>query len=98
MRILSPELVYPREGVILASRDLEFRWRQMPGVLFYEVRLVTAEGDVVWEKRSETTHARLPDSIHLASGGQYFVSVRAYLSRGKTAKSATVGFKVRSPG
>ena len=97
-RALLPELVYPREGVILAPRDVEFRWRQMPGSLFYEIRVMTFNGDVIWEERSEETHARLPESVRLSPGGNYFVSVRAYLSRGKTARSLTVGFKVRNPG
>jgi hypothetical protein len=95
--MLSPELIFPREGVALTPGDLEFRWKRMEGGLFYEVRLVTAAGDMVWEDRVETTQVRLPATVHLAPGEKYFVSVRAYLSQGKRTKSATVGFKVRNP-
>jgi hypothetical protein len=92
------QLIFPREGSVLSRSEVEFRWKSVRGSQFYEIRLVTAEGDVVWEGRVETTQARLPDDIELAPGREYFVSVRAYLPEGKTLKSPTVGFRARHPG
>ncbi|MCJ7503165.1 MAG: fibronectin type III domain-containing protein, partial [Acidobacteriia bacterium] len=92
------QLIFPREGSVLSRSEVEFRWKSVRGSQFYEIRVVTAEGDVVWEGRVETTQARLPDNIELAPGREYFVSVRAYLPEGKTLKSPTVGFSARHPG
>ena len=73
---------------------LEVRWRGVPGSLFYEVHLVTADGSVVWEGRTEATEATLPAGVHLVPGQKYYVWVRAYLSEGKTLKSPAAGFSV----
>lgn len=91
------QLIFPREGSVLPHSEVEFRWKSVRGSHFYEIRVVTAEGDVVWEGRVETTRARLPDNIELVPGREYFVSVRAYLPEGKTLKSPTVRFRARQP-
>jgi hypothetical protein len=85
----------PREGAVLSREEVVFRWKPVRDCEFYEVRLVTAEGDLVWEGRVEGTQARLPTDLELVSGQQYFVSVRAYLPEGKTLKSPTLGFRAQ---
>jgi hypothetical protein len=90
------QLVYPREGSVLALRDLEFRWKPVPGALYYDIRVVTQEGDMIWEGRAEGTRAKLPSNTSLKAGEGFFVRVRAYLPEGKTITSRTVGFKVKS--
>ncbi len=66
----------------------------MPRSLFYEIRVVTAEGDLVWRERIEGSRVQFPAGVQLVKGQKYFVWVRAYLPEGKTAKSAVVGFNV----
>ncbi len=88
-----PEVLLPREDS-KAAPDLELRWTAVDRALFYELKLVTAEGDVVWEDRLETTHARLPSGLALATGARHFFWVRAYLPEGVTLKSRAVGFEV----
>ncbi len=73
---------------------LEIRWRGVRGALVYEVRLVTADGSLVWEDRTEATAAPLPAGVRLEPGRRYYVWVRAYLSEGRALKSATFGFSV----
>jgi hypothetical protein len=89
-----PDLVFPREGSIIESEKLEFRWHKVERSLFYEIRLVTADGSLVWERRVEAPRARLPADMRLTAGQKHFVWVRAYLPEGKTLKSSTVGFTV----
>ncbi len=89
-----PDLLFPQEGSAIPLEELEFRWREVERSLFYEIRLVTADGSLVWEGRVETTRVRLPADLRLAAGQKYFVWVRAYLREGKTLKSSTVGFTV----
>ena len=91
----SLELLAPREGLALAPETLDFRWTRVPGNLYYEVRVMTAEGDLVWEGRAEGNQTRLPENVQLVSGTKYFVSVRAFLPDGKTLTSPVVGFAAR---
>ena len=87
-----PGIEYPAEGQTVAALDLEFRWSGMDGALFYEVSVVTFEGDVVWRTQADSTHARLPSTVVLTPGRRYYVSVNALLAQGKTVKSPPVGF------
>ena len=91
---VAPELLFPAEGSVVRAGHIDFQWRGMPRTLFYEIRVVTAEGDLVWRGRAEATRVQLPPDVQLAAGQKYFVWVRAYLPEGKTAKSAVVGFNV----
>lgn len=90
--VLQPDLVGLQEGAVVPLEGAEFRWHGVDRSLFYEIRVVTADGSLLWEQRVEATHVRLPADVQLAAGQKYFVWVRAYLPEGKTLKSATVGF------
>jgi hypothetical protein len=89
-----PEIKFPAEGETVAAPDLEFRWSGMDGALFYELTVVTFEGDVAWQGQVDSTHARLPVAIVLMPGRRYYVSVSAFLAQGKTVKSPPIGFAV----
>jgi hypothetical protein len=84
----------PAENQVLSPRGPEFRWQAVPGSIYYELSLVTENGDVVWQGRVEGTRAPLPSSVTLQPGAGYFVWVRAYLAGGVTLKSAAVPFRV----
>lgn len=89
-----PELLFPQEGSVITAEEFELRWHEVDRSLFYEVRVVTADGSLVWEGRSEVAHARLPADVRLAEGKKYFVWIRAYLPEGKALRSPAVGFTV----
>jgi hypothetical protein len=65
--------------------------------VFYDIRVVTAEGDLVLESKTEDTHLRIADNIPLQPGAKYFVSVRAHLRQGKSVKSGIVSFHISEP-
>ena len=88
-----PALLFPREGSVVAREDVEFRWKEIRRSLFYEIRVVTAEGDLIWKGQAKVTNARLPADIRLAAGQKYFVWVRAYLPEGKTVQSKALAFR-----
>jgi Putative zinc-finger len=90
----TPELTFPREAAIVPRAALEFRWNRVERALFYEVRVVTADGDLVWETRADQTEARMPAAVRLANGERFYVSVSAGLPEGKTVKAHVVGFQV----
>lgn len=96
-KLAGPSLVLlsPREGSAPPAEPLGIRWTPVPASLYYEVRVMTAEGDLVWEGRADANQARLPENVRLVSGTKYFVSVRAFLPDGKTLTSPVVGFTAR---
>lgn len=86
-----PILLSPQPDSSLHNQR-EFRWLPVAGALYYEVRVVTADGDVVWEQRTEGTSIRLPEEVRLRAREKYFVWLRAYLPEGKVRQSKAVAF------
>ena len=84
----------PAENATVALPGLEFRWHDVPNAIYYELHVVTEEGDVVWQGKVDDTHARLPEGHALRANAKYFVWVRAHLAGGGTVKSAAVPFRV----
>ena len=91
---LSPTVLFPRNGATLRRNELDFRWESLADTVFYDLRVVTAEGTLVLETKTDDTHLRIADDIQLQPGAKYFVSVRAHLREGKTVKSSIVSFRV----
>ena len=91
---LLPAVVFPRNDATLRRDELDFRWQPLADVVFYDIRVVTAEGDLIFESKTEDTHLRIADDIRLQPGAKYFVSVRAHLREGKTVKSHIVSFRI----
>jgi hypothetical protein len=88
------EILYPQEGGVVPADEVEFRWATAESALFYEVSLVTADGDLVWQSRTEETQARLPAEVRLVPKERYFVWIRAQFSEGGAVKSKTIAFEV----
>lgn len=76
------------------DNQIDLRWQPVAGTLDYEVKLLTAEGDLVLTQRTTEVSLRLPAGVKLESGRQYFVQIRANLVGGKSAESAPVAFTV----
>jgi hypothetical protein len=91
---LLPKLISPREGAILRREDLEFRWQPVSGAIFYEVRVMSAEGDLVFEGQTENTSLKPGATAPLVPGMKYFATIRAQLRQGQAAKSSLVSFKL----
>jgi hypothetical protein len=95
-RYLAPALTAPRPNATLAPGPIEFRWEGVHEALFYELKVVSAEGDLVWETRTEGTSATLPVNMSPPPGRKYFVWVQAILAEGKTVRSESVAFNLVS--
>ena len=90
----APLLIAPKAGSVVDRKDFELRWKDVPRALFYEVRIATSEGSLVWKARVEQTSLRLPGEIQLRPGQSYFVWVRAYLPEGKVVRTEASPFSV----
>lgn len=91
---LLPKLISPRDGAVVRREDLEFRWEPVSEAIFYEVRVMSAEGDLVFEAQTENTRLKPGSTASLAPGKKYFVVARAHLRHGKAAKSSFVSFRL----
>lgn len=89
-----PELIFPRAEGAISREGLEFRWKEITQALFYEVRVVSEHGDLIWEGRATGTSLRPPAEVSLEAGQKYYVWVRAYLPEGKSLQSRAVAFRV----
>ena len=92
---LLPIVVSPHRGSIVARERLEFQWKTVPHSRYYEIHVVTSEGDLVWEGQSVESVLQPPADVTLIDGS-YFVWITAYLENGREAKSAPVKFSLAS--
>lgn len=91
---LQPRLLAPGEGSVIVPLEQVFRWSEVPGALFYDVRLVTLDGDLLLRERVEETRWLIPQQLRLEPGADYFVRIDAYLSDAKYFSSEHVLFTV----
>ncbi len=89
LQVLSPEA-----GRAVDTRRLSFRWTEVRGTPYYDVRIVTDAGDVVIRQRVTGTNWWLPAQLKLQPGAEYFVHVDAYPSGDKAVSSDHVPFRV----
>ena len=90
---LTPEVSFPA-GNEVALADLEVAWTDVPDRLFYELRIVADDGDLIWTQRLTESKWHAPAELELSGGARYFVRVDAYLPDGKPLKSRHASFRV----
>lgn len=88
------QVLSPGAGAEIDANRLAFRWTEVRGTPYYDVRIVTDEGDLVIQQRVNGTTWRPPAQLHLDPGAEYFVLVAAYPSGDKAVSSNHVPFSV----
>jgi hypothetical protein len=88
------QVLSPVDGASVDPRRLSFRWTEISGSPFYDIRIVTDAGDVVVQQRVTGTAWRLPAQLNLQPGAEYFVRIDAYPSGDKAVSSDHVPFRV----
>jgi hypothetical protein len=74
--------------------DGTFEWTPVPESLYYQLRIVSDEGDLIWQGRVDGTQWALPSDLPLVPGSEYFVRVDAYLAEAKAVNSDYFLFQV----
>lgn len=92
--ILKPWVLAPATGSTIDPGSLVFQWTGIPGSLYYDVRVVTDEGDLIWQARVEDTEIGLPEHLQLKPDTDYFFRVDAYLASAKSISSHHVLFSI----
>ena len=88
------QVLSPRPGAQVDPAQLAFSWTEVPGSPYYDLRVVTDDGDIVAEQRVDGTAWQPPSVLRLEPGKTYFVLVEAYPSGDKPVSSHHVPFRV----
>jgi hypothetical protein len=91
--VMGPRFLSSREDSGINSSAGIFKWTAVPNSLYYEVRIVSDAGDLLWQERVDGTEWRLPAGLALTPGLDYFVRVDAYLTDAKTLQSDYMLFR-----
>lgn len=91
---MGPHFLSPLEGMTITPSGGMFNWTAIPDSLYYQLRIVSDEGDLVWQERVDGTQWGLPSELSLVPGAMYFVRVDAYLAEAKTLNSDYVLFRI----
>jgi len=85
-------ILYPKAGQTVPANEVRFRWTSATGVLFYELQVLSDDGDVIWETESRTTSENLPSAVRLVKGHTYYVRIRVHGSHGTVEEAQSVPF------
>lgn len=91
-----PRLLVPAEGSVVWPPEQVFRWTDVPNALFYDVRLINLDGELLLRERVDETRWLIPASLPLEPGIEYFVRVDAYLDDAKYLSSQHRLFRVEA--
>lgn len=91
---IGPSFLSPLEGMTIIPDGGVFNWTPVRDSLYYQLRIVSDEGDLVWQERVDGTQWELPSDLSLSPGAEYFVRVDAYLAEAKALNSDYVLFRV----
>jgi hypothetical protein len=85
-------ILFPHSGEVVDTYGLTVRWQSAARVLFYEVQVLSDDGDIVWETHCHSTSIRLPLRVHLVKGKAYYVRLRIHAADGSVVQSKLVDF------
>jgi anti-sigma factor RsiW len=88
------QVLAPGAGAAVDPRRMSFRWTEVSGTPYYDVRIVTDTGDVIIQQRVTGTTWQPPAQVNLQPGAEYFVHVDAYPSGDKAVSSDHVLFRI----
>jgi hypothetical protein len=91
---ITPQLLSPAEGSQIVPAEQVFSWTEVPGSLFYDVRLVDADGELMLRERVEGTRWLIPEHLSLVPESEYYVRVDAYLDDARFLSSEHIVFRV----
>ena len=89
-----PAMIAPADGTRVRRAELQFAWAPIENAMYYDVELLSGDGDVLWQARADTTDAAVPESLYLEPDKTLYAWVRAYLADGRTVKSRAVSFAI----
>lgn len=90
-----PLITSPAPGSTIRLADAQLSWTPIDGGLYYEVFILSEDGDVLWQRQVNGTSLELQVAPALEPGLEYFARVDAYLAEARRVSSSHVVFTVR---
>lgn len=90
---MQPAQHSPGNNIGVKFAEGVFKWTPVNDSLFYQVRIVTTEGDLLWRERVHGEHWKPPGGLVFSSGEEYFVRIDAFLSENLSVNSDYVAFR-----
>ena len=87
-------LISPAADERVEASRLEFRWQTKDGAEFYEIEILSEDGDVVWRGRTSGSALRVPLTVHLKKDQPYYVWIRIHSAHGTVEQSKAVRFTI----
>ncbi len=94
-RATAPKLLAPNSITIEDVDEFVFRWTEVPGSLYYDVRIVSGAGELISLQRIGATEWRIDRALHLEPGRDYFIRIDAYLADVRPISSEHLLFRLR---
>lgn len=82
-------IIAPMKGSHISDQS-RLRWRPVDGAVYYEVKLLTKDGDLIFQSKEEEPAAHIPDDLLITEKQEVFLMVYAHLADGKTIASQAV--------
>jgi hypothetical protein len=86
-------LISPQPDEVLDASRIEFHWKPRREASFYEIKIVSETGDLVWQKQSLASSLKLPSDVRLEKNKPYYVWIRIH-NRRSVEQSSAVRFTV----
>lgn len=83
------EIITPLEGSHISSNS-KIRWKPIDGSVYYEIELLSKDGDLIFQSKEKEAAAAIPDALPITEKQEVFVMVHAHLTDGKTVASQAV--------
>ena len=94
-QLTQPEILAPNAGYLENGDGLFVRWTDVPGSLYYEVRIVSDAGDLVSLQRVDDSEWTPNEQLALQPGREYYLRVDAYLTDSQSIRSEHIPFRVK---
>ena len=91
---MAPRILAPQAGARIDPESFVVRWSEIPGTLYYDIRIVSDDGGLLGQDRVDGNQWGLPPELELVPGREYYVRVDAYLAEAKNLSSRHVVFTV----
>jgi len=92
--LIKPQLLSPLDGALVDPGELVIRWVDIPGSLFYDLYIMTDNGDLLVNQRVNGIRWAVEQPGLFEAGAEYFVRLEAHMSDARTLSSGHVIFKV----
>lgn len=84
----------PAEGTLVNPDDLVIRWTEIPGSQYYDLYIMSDDGDLVLEQRVDDAEWSVRQSGLFAAGLEYYIRVEARLPYSRSVSTNHVLFRI----